>query len=101
MTGQRPFPKKVTCPENRRHRLLAAVRHHGELDGSLLNVEDAVGRIALGENDRSALIGHDGLPGSRGSEKRFRVERTPLLDLHQGYTTSRTVTMPPWAAGWF
>jgi amino acid transporter len=60
----------------------AAARQHRELDGALLNVHDAVGRIALGENDVGGLIGCDGFPDPCGTEKSVRVERRLLLDLH-------------------
>ena len=52
------------------------------IDVALLNVQDAVGRIALGENDVGGLIRHDGFPRPCGTEKRSRVERRLLLDLH-------------------
>ena len=76
MTRQRPLTEEVTRPEHRHDRLFAAVRLHRELDGALLNVQDAVGRIALGENDVGGLIGRDGLPRPCGTEKRVRVERS-------------------------
>jgi hypothetical protein len=82
MTGQRPLTEEVTWPEHRHDRLFAAARVHRELDGALLNIQNAVGRLALGENEVGALIGHDSLPRPCGTEKRVRVERSLLLDLH-------------------
>jgi hypothetical protein len=47
MTGQCLLAEEVTPPEHRHDRLFPARRQHRELDGALLNVHDALGRIAL------------------------------------------------------
>jgi hypothetical protein len=46
---QRPLTEKVAGPRHRHNGLFAPVRQHRELDRACLNVQDAVGRIALGK----------------------------------------------------
>jgi hypothetical protein len=88
MTRQRAFTEEVPRPEHRHDRLFAGVRLHRKFDRALLNVQDAVGCLALGENDVAGLIGHDGFPHPCGTEKRVRVERRRLLDLHDRWIAS-------------
>jgi hypothetical protein len=45
-----PFLQKVTGTENRYDSFLAAFIYYRELDAAFLNVHNAIGRIALGEN---------------------------------------------------
>ncbi len=83
MTRQRPLTEEITRPEHRHDGLLAARRQHRELDGALLDVQDAVGGISLGENDLGAFIGRHCCPRPCGTEKRNCLGCALPLDLHE------------------
>src|SRR5207247_6241867 len=87
MTRQRPLAEEVSRPQHRHDRLLAAARQHRELDRALLNVQDGVGRITLGENEISGSIGCDCFSRPGRTEKLLHVEARLLPGLHDRLET--------------
>src|ERR1035438_206751 len=78
LTGQRAFPKKISVAQDADRRFLARLGHDGQSDFALLNVEDRVGRISLGE-DPLLLGDGQALPAlSNGCEESAGIELTVL-----------------------
>jgi hypothetical protein len=60
MTGQGALPEEVARSGQPHDGLFTSVRQHRQLDGAFLDVEDAIGRMALGEYDVCGAVGSDG-----------------------------------------
>jgi hypothetical protein len=75
LTRQASFAKEVAGSQHRDDRLSPRLREHRELHSTLLNVQDALTGVALGEDDLGSPILHDLSRDPRGTEKRLDIER--------------------------
>ena len=66
---QASFTEEITGAQNRDYSLLAAVGNYRELDLSLLDVEQGVGRVRLQENRLIVRVALDDLPGPGSCRK--------------------------------
>jgi hypothetical protein len=84
---QRPLTDKLTRGEQRDGGFLAGLRDDREFGASALQIEDAFGRIALGEE---SLLGHQ--PGTPPPQPGLRQEnsRIELLLTHIRHANSRS-----------
>src|ERR1700693_3355095 len=71
--------KEVGGSKHRDHGFLTCAVHYGEFHAALLNVEDCVGIITLGEDGLAAPIFCNSPRNSSSVEKRLRVKRTQLF----------------------
>ena len=63
------FAKELACSQNADYRFLALFRYDNNLDPALLNIEDRVCRISLGENDLILAKFNNGFPLAHLGEK--------------------------------
>ena len=82
MTREGLLTEEVAGSEHPDNGLSTRLRQHRELHGAFLNVENGVGRVALGENDVRGSVGHGESSGPCGSEKPVHVERPSRCVLH-------------------
>jgi hypothetical protein len=56
LTGKAPLAEELPWAQHRHHRLPAGLREHREFHAALLDVQDMLTRVALGEDDRRSPI---------------------------------------------
>ena len=79
LTRQASFAKEVAGAQHRHDRLSPRLREHRELHATLLDVQNALTGIALGEDDVGSPILHDPSRDSRRVEEGLGIERPLLL----------------------
>src|SRR5947207_5848603 len=82
LTGEGAFPEEVARAHYSYNGLLASLGQHRQLHPALLNVEDGVRRIALGENGRRRRVVRPTFVHSRRIQERLGVEYTSSLECH-------------------
>jgi hypothetical protein len=88
LTGQAAFTEKLALVQHRDHGLFAGVRHDGEADRSLLDVDDGCGWFPLTE-DRGARFIRDAADPHTGPLQRVGVApRLSLPLLHRALPSS-------------
>ena len=82
LTRQASFAEELAGAQHRHDRLSARLREHRELHATLLDVQNVLTRVALGEDDVGSPILHDLSRDSRRVEEGLGIERPLLLRFH-------------------
>jgi hypothetical protein len=79
LTRQASFAKEIAGAQHCHYRLSPRFREHRDLHATFLDVQNALTRIALGEDDVGSPILHDPSRDPCRVEERLGIERPILL----------------------
>jgi hypothetical protein len=82
LSGQTSFSEEFVRTQNCDDGFLGLLRNDGELHLAILEVEDRIGGISLGEDDLRFRVRMNAPALTNLGEKRFRIEGKSTFDRH-------------------